>query len=235
MKTAIMQPTYLPWAGYFSLIYCADCFVFLDDVQLERQSWQTRNRISLNGREQMLSIPVKKTGLQTKIDDAYVDDSTQWRKKHRKTLRQAYGTAPFGELILQPIDAVIDDINRVSLVDINIAIIIAISEVLGLSTKFLCASDLNCEAPRSRRLISICEIIGATSYISPEGSRQYLEQDGFTNKLGEIPMRFHRFIPEPYPQFRCKGFIPYLAAVDLVANLGPDAALTYLQENAESV
>ena len=29
----IMQPTYLPWIGYFDLIIQADIFVFLTDVQ----------------------------------------------------------------------------------------------------------------------------------------------------------------------------------------------------------
>ncbi|MEM7600815.1 MAG: WbqC family protein, partial [Verrucomicrobiota bacterium] len=42
MKTiAISQPTFLPWMGYFNLIAQADIFVFLDDVQYEKQSWQS--------------------------------------------------------------------------------------------------------------------------------------------------------------------------------------------------
>ncbi len=41
----INQPTYLPWAGYFDLIDQSSVFVFLDDVQFDRQSWQQRNRI----------------------------------------------------------------------------------------------------------------------------------------------------------------------------------------------
>ena len=44
-RIAIMQPTYLPWAGYFSLMKKVDTFVFLDSVQFERRSWQQRNRI----------------------------------------------------------------------------------------------------------------------------------------------------------------------------------------------
>jgi hypothetical protein len=235
MKTAIMQPTYLPWAGYFSLIDSVDCLVFLDDVQVERQSWQTRNRICLDGHEQMLSVPVRKTGLQTKIKDACVDDSTRWRKKHQKTLRQAYGATSFGKLVLKPIDVILNDHLQVRLADINIDIITGISEILGLSTKFLRASNLKCVGNRSRHLIAICQTIGATSYISPEGSRQYLEEDGFTDRLGEIPMHFHRFLPGPYPQINCRNFIPYLATVDVIANLGPDAARNYLQENAEHV
>ena len=34
MKIAIMQPTFMPWAGYFALINYVDKFVFLNDVNL---------------------------------------------------------------------------------------------------------------------------------------------------------------------------------------------------------
>ena len=58
MKISIMQPTYLPWSGYFSMIKNADIFVFLDDVQFDKRSWQQRNRILLNKKETFLTVPV---------------------------------------------------------------------------------------------------------------------------------------------------------------------------------
>lgn len=39
MICAIMQPTYLPWIGYFDLIDTVDHFVFLDDAQVLKRSW----------------------------------------------------------------------------------------------------------------------------------------------------------------------------------------------------
>ena len=41
MTSFITQPTYLPWIGIFKAIDLADTFVFYDDVQFERKSWQT--------------------------------------------------------------------------------------------------------------------------------------------------------------------------------------------------
>lgn len=35
---AVMQPTYLPWIGYFDLIDQTDEFVLLDDVEFSKQS-----------------------------------------------------------------------------------------------------------------------------------------------------------------------------------------------------
>ena len=75
MKVSIMQPTYLPWAGYFGLMMLSDYFVFLDDVQFERRSWQQRNYIKNKKDIINLTVPVIKKGLrdqkinQTKIYD----------------------------------------------------------------------------------------------------------------------------------------------------------------------
>ena len=48
MKCAIMQPTYIPWLGYFDLIDTADKFVFLDDIvasaALKIEDYETAER-----------------------------------------------------------------------------------------------------------------------------------------------------------------------------------------------
>ena len=59
MKIAISQPTYIPWQGYFGLIDFVDEFVFLENVQFIKRSWQQRNKIRDKNKEIMLSIPVE--------------------------------------------------------------------------------------------------------------------------------------------------------------------------------
>ena len=60
MKIAIMQPTYFPWIGYFSLIKFVDKFIFLDNVQFDSRSWQQRNQIAYGEKKLWITIPVKK-------------------------------------------------------------------------------------------------------------------------------------------------------------------------------
>ena len=60
MKTAIMQPTFIPWLGYFDMIDKADCFIFLDHVQLVKRSWHVRNRLIISGYEKFITVPVFK-------------------------------------------------------------------------------------------------------------------------------------------------------------------------------
>ena len=57
-----MQPTYLPWYGYFGLIDYVDEFIFLNNVQFEKRSWQSRNLIKSNEKKLMLSIGVSSKG-----------------------------------------------------------------------------------------------------------------------------------------------------------------------------
>ena len=45
MRLSILQPSYLPWLGFFDQMIRADTFVFLDDVQFTRRDWRNRNKI----------------------------------------------------------------------------------------------------------------------------------------------------------------------------------------------
>src|SRR5262249_32638677 len=95
VTAAIMQPTYLPYLGYFHLIAASDVFVFLDDVQFARRSWQQRNRIFGAAGEVMLSVPVQKTDRDAAISEIELSDAEPWREKHLGSVRHAYAKRPF--------------------------------------------------------------------------------------------------------------------------------------------
>ena len=60
MKLAIMQPYFMPYLGYFQLMNAVDKFVIYDDIQFTKKGWINRNRICLNGKSNIFSIPLKK-------------------------------------------------------------------------------------------------------------------------------------------------------------------------------
>src|SRR5947209_586580 len=131
MKCAIMQPTYLPWAGYFHLISQVGMFVFLDDVQYEKNSWQNRNRILVNGQPHWLTVPVRRLGLEQKINEVQIDDSSLWRKKHIRTLIETYAKHPHAASMLETVQPLLET-STDRLVDLNFSLIRAISGKLGL-------------------------------------------------------------------------------------------------------
>ena len=136
-----MQPTYLPYLGYFQLMAKADVFVFLDDVQFARRSWQQRNRIWGAAGEVMLSVPVQKTDREALIADIRVSDTEPWREKHLTSMRHAYAKRPFFEEGMTFMAAQLGA-QTAGLADLNIAIIEAAAARLGLATQFVRASAL---------------------------------------------------------------------------------------------
>ena len=224
---AIMQPTYLPWSGYFNLIKNVDIFVFLDDVQFDRRSWQTRNRINQGGRDLLLSISTNKTTQNEFIKNISLNDNNNWRLKHTKSLESAYAKAQYGDRMLRLILPIINNNQIKNLSIFNQEIIIAISRDIGLNTKFIKSSSLPVSEKRSKYLAKICDHLNIANYLSPVGSKEYLESDNF-DALCKAKLHFQNFVAKEYRQRRTKTFISHLSIVDVIANLGNDKTLEYI-------
>src|SRR5262249_16216297 len=94
MTGVILQPSYIPWRGYFHQIQRADVFVFFDDVQYDKHGWRNRNRIKTNSGVHWLTIPVQSSSCVSRhitIKEIQIDSQRDWASKHWATLKQAYG------------------------------------------------------------------------------------------------------------------------------------------------
>jgi hypothetical protein len=228
---AVMQPTYLPWMGYFDLIDQADNFIFLNDVQLARQSWQTRNRVrGPDGKELMLSIPIQHVGdLDQMIRDVKVDDRQKWRKKHVRSLEQAYARAPYGkqasglwrDLLCQTHD---------KLIDVTQSAITKVCSVLGITTHLSNSDDYPTDDDRVDRLITLCRAVHADTYLSPAGAADYLAQADATDRFAaaDIDLRFQTYTQPHYDQGKTP-FLPNLGIIDLLAHAGYEQALPIIR------
>lgn len=58
MRTAIMQPYLFPYIGYWQLVNAVDKFVVLDDVNFIKRGFINRNRILINGKSYLFTVPV---------------------------------------------------------------------------------------------------------------------------------------------------------------------------------
>jgi WbqC-like protein family len=218
MRCAIMQPTYLPWVGYFNLISQVDIFVFLDDVQFERRSWQSRNRILLDGNEHWLTVPVHSERQTQRLDTIQIDFSQKWQRKHVLGLEQAYRKTPDFKEIAMVLEF-LQQAHGMTLANLNINLIQMIAQALNLNTQFITASSLNLPDTRSQHLLNICNALGCQEYLSPLGSQTYLIEDGLFQK-SSVQLRFQAYIPQPYPQLKSSIFKSHLSILDLIANIG---------------
>ncbi|KQL48735.1 hypothetical protein AN963_02745 [Brevibacillus choshinensis] len=228
MRCAIMQPTYLPWAGYFNLISQVDFFVFLDDVQFEKQSWQSRNRILLNETYHFLSVPVRHVSLTQKIGEVECEDKHKWREKHVRMLKYTYAKHAFHDEMYEATFDLIQDRSITRLADLNIQLIKRFSHLLGLKALFVLSSTLPIEGKRSNRLFHICQELGCDEYVSPVGSADYLQKDGVFDQSSPVRLTFQNYQLSPYAQKGASEFVSHLSVVDVLANLGWDQAREYV-------
>lgn len=224
----VMQPTFFPWAGYFNLMAQADDFVFLDDVQLEKQSWQTRNRLALNGQPHWITVPVRHTHLAQTIAETEVMDKTPWRAKLARSFGMNYARHPHGADAREIVDFLLAE-PASRLAALNEAVIRYVAQRLGLTARLHRASALGGEGLRSDRLIALCRLLAAGEYLSPRGSADYLAEDRFAERA-PAALRFQEFQPQPYPQKGAAEPIACLSIVDVVANLGWHGARRYVEE-----
>jgi hypothetical protein len=226
-----MQPTFIPWAGYFNLIHRSDNFIFLDDVQLEKQSWQTRNRIILSRSSQWISLPILHTSLQQKMNETKILISDKWKRKVIESFNQSYGKHKYFAEAGEIIDIIFSN-NDLILSRFNQNIVEFVSGKISLNTKFHKASDLNINGVRSQRICSLCERFHAHTYLSPLGAQEYLTQDEFT-KICKINLVFNNFNEIEYTQKNSDTFVPKLSIVDVVANIGWVGAMEYIKKDVD--
>jgi hypothetical protein len=177
MRTAILQPSYLPWIGYFGLIDLASTFVFYDDTQFTNQSWQQRNRIKTAPGWIWLSVPVFRRFGQL-ITQVRINNNLKWSEKHWKSISYNYARSTHFKDHL----SVFEDMWKQrwdSLVDLNVALIMQISDLLGIHAEFVVSSELDALGTKTDRLISILDELGADKYISGPAAQSYIEVEKF--------------------------------------------------------
>ena len=215
---AIMQPTFLPWLGYFAMLKCVDEFVFLDTVQFDTRSWQQRNRICHNEGSLMLTVPVKKNGLRGQsIHEVRI--SEEWKKnKIIKSITHSYSRYEWFEHYHESLFNLINH-SRVSLCELNISIIEWGCDLLEIKTPTIRSSSLQSHRKKDQGLLDICRQRKAETYISPIGSHAYLKNSNAFKDVN-INLKYFLFSCAPYKQ-PSKNFIPQLSFIDALFLHGP--------------
>lgn len=223
MNCVILQPSYIPWRGYFHQVRKADLFIFYDDVQYDRHDWRNRNRIKTAGGPRWLTIPLHSTDRhmqETSIGEMRTAEDANWRRKHFETLRHNYARAPYFARY-RPLLEHWYAAPAPLLAEFTIRTTIELARELGITkTRFYRSSLLETTGTKTERLLSILKQVGATRYISGPAARNYLDSDLLETEGIEVEWMDYEY-PE-YPQL-FPPFEPQLSALDLLLNTGPEA------------
>jgi hypothetical protein len=197
----------------------ADTFVYYDDVQFVRRSWQRRNKIKLpDGDFIWLTVPVEKNFKQ-EIHEVEIKDNG-WHNEHWKSIHHSYANAPYFNEYSPLLENVYES-RWESLLNLNVTIVENITDILGIDdTEFIYSSELNIEGEKTDRLLSVLDEIGADEYISGPAAKDYMEVKKFKHE--GIELYWHDFDHPEYPQ-QHGDFVSHLSIVDLLFNVGEDA------------
>lgn len=220
-RVAIMQPTYLPWIGYFGLMDQVDEFVFLDSVQFAKRSWQQRNQIKTPNGPAWLSIPVQSKGARgQKIYQVPLIKDGTFPAKHIRSIEMAYSkSAYYSEYADDLFGLMLQNVDCLS--DMTITLILWFKKCLGITTPCIKATELNSVGTKADLLSDLCHQVHGEHYISPLGSKDYMEQSDAFDKKGIEVSYFHYAHPE-YAQ-QGVDFVPYMSVIDLLFNAGPNS------------
>lgn len=228
---AIMQPTYMPWLGYFSMIDQVKEFVFLDNVQIVGRSWQVRNKIKYDDEEKMLTIPINK---ERPRDERMIFNTkyngTDWKVSHLGSMRYSYSKAHYYKDVM-PFLEELYSVDYVSIGEMNEIIIKTICKKIGISTPFFYSREMDVIGHKDVLLVNICKKRNADAYLSAQGSAEYIEANSPAGFFGEsgIDLYYLNYIHPEYNQLG-KKFIPFIGIYDLLFNVGFESSLDVIRQ-----
>jgi len=132
----------------------------------------------------------------TPIKEIRIDYSKRWQQVHLRAITAAYSSSPYFEFYFENLEKIISG-NQESLLELNMALTDAVLEILKIKKK-----------------------LTYTTFFEP---------------AGENPNDFRYIItPKKESPFKVKkytqvfnngtGFVPHLSIIDLIFNMGPEAA-----------
>ena len=220
MKLAIMQPYLFPYIGYFQLINAVDKFVFYDDVNYIKGGWINRNNILQNGEKKYITLTLKEASSFKKINQIFVGGRAD---KILKTIKQSYSKAPYFDKVFSVIEDVFSFVNYNTLIsEIASKSVIKTSKYLNLKANFDMSSEKYEESQkdgRAERLIKICKLNNAETYINVVGGKELYNKQEFAEN--DIKLFFLESKQIEYEQFG-NIFVPHLSIIDVMMFNSPE-------------
>jgi len=215
MKSAIMQPYYFPYIGYFQLINVVDIFVVYDDIEYSKKGWINRNRILINGKDSFITIPLKKDSDYLYINQRFIAD--KWNDDKYKMLNrisESYKKAPHYSLVFNLLEKIILFENG-NLFNFIYNSINEVKNYLELKTNLVKFSELIVDKnlKGKEKVLAICKTLNSREYINAIGGQALYNKVEFANH--NIDLKFLKTNPISYKQFN-NDFIPWLSIIDVM-------------------
>ncbi|GJM62088.1 MULTISPECIES: WbqC family protein [Persicobacter] len=198
-KDLLIELHYFPSVEYLACILQADKVLLEVKENFVKQTYRNRCRLLTSQGARDLTIPIVAGNKKQPMEKIQVDDSQNWRMIHWRSIKTAYGKAPFYEHYIDYLEDVFFS-EESSLLQFNYQLLKLILKLMGISKKLEFTTDYV-------KVSDSEKIIDMRGRLNPKKS--YTEND----------------ILEPlaYPQLFGNEFVANLSVLDLLFCEGPNA------------
>ena len=229
MKVAIHQPNYLPYVGFFHKLSLADTFVIMDDTQYDKK-FTNRNKIKVPGNWIWLTVPINKKHKFVANKIVEINNEENWQSDHFEKINRSYSNSKFFKKNYKAFFEKIYSKKWDHLFTLNYELIIQLIDWLDIKIEVIKESELNINGNSTERLVNISKKIGAETYVSGIGGKEYMNKKMF--ETNNIKIEYQNFKCPIYKQVFNSEFIPNLSIIDLLFNIGPKS-LSKLKQNED--
>ena len=225
MKAVIHQPTFFPYTGFFHKLTLGDVFVVMDDVQYDKR-FTNRNKIIANNSWTWITVPIKKEFKFSPNIEVKINNEIDWRQMIWKKILFSYKNAKFFNLYQEYLESIFKK-EWEYLFELNYEILKKIIDWLGIKIEIIRESELNVSGVSTERLVNVCKHIGADTYVSGIGGKNYMDEKLF--EKNNLKFFYQNYSVKEYSQYQSENFIPDLSIIDLISNLG-DQSLEFIKK-----
>ncbi len=209
------QPVYLPGIIVLAKIALSDKFMFVGHCDYQPKTWHSRTYIRGADGPIMLWVPVHK-GLS--INETRPLADSHWRLKHLRSMELQYHKRPFfNDYYPEIMDCLMRPVA--SLAELNISLTHLLMHMLHIETPTYQSENFDIRGHKTAMLVNMCEKMGANHYLSSPGEVNYVRPE-------EMNGYEHSYLKFTHPEYEQghRKFMPNLSVIDLLFNMGPDAA-----------
>lgn len=217
-RIAILQSNFLPWRGYFDMIAKVDEFVIYDDVQYTKEDWRNRNKIKTRDGLKWINVPVKTKGnFGQKINQAKIADP-MWFKKVWGSIENSYRKSISFDTFGKEFKECLFELEGEEFLSaINYRLISFLCKELGVNTLISNTNDMNLVEDRVERLVQICKLKKADTYLTGESAKVYLSESLFRSEGIDVEWMTYEYKDKEYNQLHSE-YEPFVSVVDLLMN-----------------
>lgn len=197
-QAVLLSTAYLPPVEYFIHILAAREVYVEYCENFAKQTYRNRAIISTASGRFPLIIPVVHSGNKIPIGAVRIDEKSNWRRLHWRTIEAAYNTSPYFIYYKDELKDILND-GPSLLFDLNLALMRWAMKQSGIRSELLRTKEYTTETQDMEDL---------RNFIHPKRKQadNAMELSPYQQVFGD----YH-------------GFIPNLSIIDLLFNLGPES------------